>query len=219
MKKNNAVIFKGGKNGIIVLLDEEASFKEISMALRDKVRSASGFFSGASTSLSFKGKKLSENEIVSLIKIIDEETDLSLTFVDDLTGSVSAVINPEKNITAKPVIDTYFHRHSLRSGQTIIQNGSVVVLGDVNHGAEIVATGNVLILGVLRGMVYAGSEGDEDAFVCAMSFQPTQIMRIAGEKVEFPGGSWSKKVIDPGFAFIKDGRIHVEFIDDNSEDE
>jgi len=218
MKKNNAVIFKGGKSGIIVLLDEEASFEEISVVLRDKVRSASGFFSGSSTSLAFKGKELNEDEIVSLLKIIDEETDLSLTFVEDLTGPVVATISPEKTTTPKPATDTYFHKHSLRNGQTIIQNGSVVVLGDVNHGAEVVATGNVLIFGALRGMVHAGSGGDEDAFICAMDFQPTQIMRIASEKVQFPGEGWSDSTIDPGFAFIKDGSIHVKFIADNLED-
>ncbi|MCL2235231.1 MAG: hypothetical protein FWB98_02185 [Defluviitaleaceae bacterium] len=218
MKKNNSVIFKGGKSGIIVLLDERASFKDITTALREKTRSASGFFSGAQTSLVFKGKQLTEDEIVTLLEIIDEETNLSFTFVEDLTGPAVTEIAPpplpDPSFEPKPADDTYFHKHSLRNGQAIIQNGSVVVLGDVNSGAEIIATGNVLVFGALRGMVHAGSGGNEKAFICAMTLQPTQVLRIANEKVIFPGEGFGDNKIDPGFAFLKDGDIHVRFVAD-----
>ncbi|MCL2854989.1 MAG: hypothetical protein FWE21_05155 [Defluviitaleaceae bacterium] len=207
MRKNNAVIFKGGRKGIVILIDEGASFAEISAALRSKIRDARGFFSGAATSLSFKGKKLDDLEIITLLKIIDEETDLSLTFVEDLTGEIQAEIAPLP--LPKAAADTYFHKHGLRNGQAIVQNGSVVVLGDVNAGAEVSATGNVVVFGALRGMVHAGSDGDESAFICALSLQPTQIMRIAGEKVFFPKEMLGGSKIAPGYAFIKDGQIHV----------
>jgi len=69
---------------------------------------------------------------------------------------------------------------TLRSGTRIEFAGNVVVLGDVNPGAEIVAEGNVIVWGRLRGMVHAGSKGNKAAVICALDLSPTQL-RIAEE--------------------------------------
>ena len=58
--------------------------------------------------------------------------------------------------------------------------GNVIVFGDVNPGAEIMAGGSVLIWGRLRGLVHAGADGDEEAIVGALEFSPMQL-RIAGK--------------------------------------
>ena len=73
-----------------------------------------------------------------------------------------------------------FLDRTLRSGTRIEFAGHVVVFGDVNPGAEIVAEGNVIIWGRLRGMVHAGSKGNTAAVICALDLSPTQL-RIAGE--------------------------------------
>ncbi len=70
-------------------------------------------------------------------------------------------------------------RRTLRSGHRVRHPGHVVVLGDVNPGAEIIAGGNVIVWGRLRGVVHAGATGDEAAVVCALNMAPTQL-RIAG---------------------------------------
>ena len=70
-------------------------------------------------------------------------------------------------------------RRTLRSGFSLQHSGHVVVIGDVNPGAEIIAGGDVIVWGRLRGMVHAGAEGNEDAVVCALDLSPTQL-RIAG---------------------------------------
>ena len=70
-------------------------------------------------------------------------------------------------------------RRTLRSGRTVRSQGHVVVFGDVNPGAEIIAAGDVIVWGRLRGNVHAGANGDESAFVCALDMTPTQL-RIAG---------------------------------------
>jgi septum site-determining protein MinC len=70
-------------------------------------------------------------------------------------------------------------RRTLRSGYSLKHPGHVIIIGDVNPGAEIVAGGDVLVWGHLRGMVHAGAEGDENAVVCALDLAPTQL-RIAG---------------------------------------
>ncbi len=71
-------------------------------------------------------------------------------------------------------------KRTLRSGFSLEHPGHVVIIGDVNPGAEIVAGGDVVVWGHLRGVVHAGAEGDEHAVVCALDLSPTQL-RIAGQ--------------------------------------
>ena len=73
-----------------------------------------------------------------------------------------------------------FLNRTLRSGTRIEFAGHVVVLGDVNPGAEVVAEGNVIVWGRLRGMVHAGAQGNRKAVICALELSPMQL-RIADE--------------------------------------
>ena len=89
----------------------------------------------------------------------------------------------------------------------------MVILGDINAGAEVVASGNVVVFGAIRGFVHAGSLGDETAFVCALSMLPIQL-RI-GEKITyFPKEliKENKNKIDPVYAYVKDDEIYVASI-------
>jgi len=212
MQKDNSVIFKGGKNGIIILLDEATDFAQISETLRKKIRGASSFFADAATTISFKGKAISESQLLSLIEIINAETDLSITFVEDLTGKLEAHPSTPKPAAAdvSPVsLGTYVHKTGLRSGQAIRHNGCVTVLGDINAGAEVVATGSVTVFGAIRGMVHAGSGGDRDVFVCALSLLPVQL-RIDDIITYIPKENMqNKSKIDPVYAFVRDDEIYV----------
>jgi septum site-determining protein MinC len=71
--------------------------------------------------------------------------------------------------------ETLLIKRNLRSGQTVRSKGNVVILGDVNPGAEVVARGDVLVFGRLRGMVHAGAKGDSAAIVAASHLEPTQL--------------------------------------------
>jgi septum site-determining protein MinC len=73
-----------------------------------------------------------------------------------------------------------FVQRTMRSGYKIVYQGHVVVLGDVNPGAEIIASGCVVVWGRLRGTVHAGAEGDQNAVVCALDLSPMQL-RIASK--------------------------------------
>jgi len=101
-----------------------------------------------------------------------------------------------------------FVRRTLRSGQVVRYPGSVVILGDVNAGAEVIAEGDVIVWGSLRGMVHAGASGDESAMVCALHLAPTQL-RLASHIARSPG-SRTRLLDVPEMALVKDGRIVVE---------
>jgi septum site-determining protein MinC len=70
-------------------------------------------------------------------------------------------------------------KRTLRSGRTVHNIGHVVIIGDVNSGAEVIASGDIIVWGKVRGVVHAGAQGDENAVVCALDLAPTQL-RIAG---------------------------------------
>jgi septum site-determining protein MinC len=99
-----------------------------------------------------------------------------------------------------------FVQRTLRSGYSIQNKGHVVVIGDVNPGAEIIAGGNVIVWGRLRGMVHAGAEGNEQAVVCALDLSPTQL-RIAGQIATTPQ---RKGKPQPEVARLQDGQVVAE---------
>jgi len=96
-------------------------------------------------------------------------------------------------------------RRTLRSGQTVRHTGHVVVIGDVNPGAEIIAGGDVVVWGRLRGTVHAGAGGDDDAVVCALMLAPTQL-RIGGHIARSPGGEPGRRVL-PEVASVQGDQI------------
>ncbi|EQD54112.1 Septum formation inhibitor MinC, partial [mine drainage metagenome] len=87
-------------------------------------------------------------------------------------------------------------------------DGSVIVMGDVNAGAEIVATGDVLVFGNLRGIVHAGARGDEEARVCAWRLQPVQL-RI-GRLIARPPDGAAEEALVPEMASVSEGRVVIE---------
>lgn len=103
--------------------------------------------------------------------------------------------------------DTLFLRRTVRSGQAIHHHSNIVILGDINPGAEIVAGGDVLVWGVLRGLVHAGYPDNENALVCALQLAPVQL-RIAHLLSRPPEGFSAQP--HPEVATIRQGQIVVE---------
>ncbi len=97
---------------------------------------------------------------------------------------------------------------TLRSGQQIRYAGHVVVIGDVNPGAEIVAAGDVVVWGKLRGVVHAGASGNDNALICALSIFSSQL-RIGNFIARAPDES-STGWRGPEVARVRDGRIVIE---------
>lgn len=95
-------------------------------------------------------------------------------------------------------------RRTLRSGQTLRHPGHIVVIGDVNPGAEIVAGGDIVVWGRVRGLVHAGALGGDDAVICALDLAPTQL-RIGNHIARSPEERPKRAV--PEMASIRDGQI------------
>lgn len=209
---HNAVILKGTTDGLNISLDSSVSFADLTEHFRKRVSDAKQFFEGAQTNISFTGRKLSDEEERLLMDIINEETTLQVPVVkneDFKTVNPSFVEDTAPETLSQTmqnnVQDTTYHQGGLRSGQFIEYKGSVVVIGDVNPGSEIIAEGNIIILGALKGMVHAGCTGNTDCFVAALAFLPTQL-RIANVITFIPD---DKKMKEAACAYIQNGQVFI----------
>jgi septum site-determining protein MinC len=159
------------------------------------VDSQQSFFQGARLALDVASQVLRVNELVelrdqlsergiSLWAVISESPTTEKTA--QLLGLATRISKPRPEESRQFSVENLgeetalFLNRTLRSGTRIEFAGHVVVLGDVNPGAEIIATGNVIIWGRLRGMVHAGAKGNRNAVICALDLSPTQL-RIAEE--------------------------------------
>lgn len=107
-----------------------------------------------------------------------------------------------------PDNETILVQRTIRSGQTVQYSGNIVILGDVNPGAEIIAGGNIMVLGCLRGIAHAGALGSQSAVVAAFRLEPTQL-RIANHITRAPDGEkWYPQ--QPEVARIKNGVVVIE---------
>ncbi|TAM89407.1 septum site-determining protein MinC [bacterium] len=114
---------------------------------------------------------------------------------------------PAARSSDEAAAETVLHRGTLRGGQAIRQRGSIVVLGDVNPGAELIATGDIVVVGALRGIAHAGAQGDVGACVFALDLAPTQL-RIGPHIAVAPEGE-RRHIPAPELARVEDGRIVI----------
>jgi septum site-determining protein MinC len=105
----------------------------------------------------------------------------------------------------------FYFRGTVRSGQSLEFPGNIIILGDVNAGAYVIASGDIIVMGRLHGVVHAGAEGEERAVVIGMNFRPSQL-RIAQYIGRPPdeGPRARKKRPHAEKAYIKDGTIVIE---------
>lgn len=185
---------KGLRDGLLVSLDD-APWEEQRAALITQVDAQPAFFQGARLALDVTSQVLHVNEMVELRDQLSERGIFLWAVISEsptteqtaqLLGLATRISKPRpEEIRQFSVEDlgeetALFLDRTLRSGTRVEFAGHVVILGDVNPGAEVVAEGNVIIWGRLRGMVHAGAKGNKAAVICALDLSPTQL-RIAEE--------------------------------------
>ncbi|NLO99285.1 MAG: septum site-determining protein MinC [Clostridiaceae bacterium] len=213
------IVFKGNSEGLVIVIPEDYDFEKAKNEIEDKVKNAARFFKGARIKVTYRGIDLTAREEEEIRLVLDKKSGAIIESFskEDETKSKPILPNTPSKAAVSPRKSFFsggddgpckFVRSTIRSGTRIEFDGSVVVLGDVNPGGEIVASGNVIVLGTLRGMVHAGSQGDREAFIYALNLRPTQI-RIAEAIARMPEGEAQESSIQPELAKIKDGIIEV----------
>lgn len=207
----NSVVLKGNKYGIVVMIDKNAEFEEIKASINEKFKESARFFGKESMAISFEGKKLSDSEQIELLTIVNEITDLNIVCIMDNDS--------EREEQFKKTVETkleemnagigQFYRGTLRSGQVLESDTSVIILGDVNPGAKIISGGNIVILGSLKGNVYAGANGDETSFVVALEMNPVQI-RIGDTIARCSDKPKKSQKPETKIAYVDGGNIYID---------
>ena len=211
----DTVVMKGTKSGIILVLKPEADFEEIKAQVAEKFKTAANFLGQAEKALAFQGKVLTDEQKMELVRIIQENCMLSIVCLIENDEEQERAFKQalEKNRAAAPDASTgQFFKGNLRSGQVLDVETSIIIIGDVKAGAKVVSRGNVIILGSLKGNVYAGSSGNENAFVVALDMDPMQI-RIADTIARSPDKKVRSRKKETKIAFLEEGNIYIEPLD------
>jgi septum site-determining protein MinC len=190
------VVFKGVGQEVYVILDPLAPFSEIERELEEHLERSGKFFAGAGVTLVLGARKLRDEHLQSIRQLL---TTHGLTIAEirtSLGDSVrpatpplpSASVNsptaavPIPTRRQRPPEDGKLPRNNallikgpLRSGQRVYVEDSLVVFGDVNPGAELIAGGDIIVMGVLRGVAHAGVPDNIAAIIAALSLKPTQL--------------------------------------------
>ena len=166
------VELKGVGGGIQAIVAAEVPEGEVARALGRTLGGASGFLGRASVTILLPGRTLTPSLLDAVATAMQSAPDAVLAGVSTVMprSTVRAGRVPAPH-AGHPIV----HRQTLRAGQEIRHGGDVVVLGNVHRGARIIAEGNVIVLGRLEGMAHAGALGEDDRFIYAGAFAPTQV--------------------------------------------
>ena len=172
----NCVSINLRKNEILIKISDDAEQKEIIDNLRKKLPELKKMYKNEKTPITVTGKILKNKEIDEIQDLIKHNIDVEIDFDMPKSLGLSSITRTFNKEIA--ISETKFHRGSLRSGQKMESEGSLVILGDVNSGAEVMASDNIVVLGALRGLAHAGAKGNKQAIISAGLLDTVQI-RIA----------------------------------------
>ncbi len=120
--------------------------------------------------------------------------------------SQSPLARYRKHQSEQSVVEPLYLQTTLRSGNEVRHPGSVVILGDLNPGSAVIADGDILVWGRLRGMAHAGAAGNRQCQIMALQMEPTQL-RVAELVARAPENP--PTYFYPEVAYIKDDRIQI----------
>lgn len=186
------VQIKGIRDGLLATF-ADAAWEDQRIALLAQIDERPAFFQGARLAIDIGSQILKVNELVDFRDRLSERSVSLWAVVSEspvteqtaqLLGLATRISKPRpeehKRADVIPEDTALFVNKTLRSGQRVEYPGHIVIVGDVNAGAEIVAGGNVIVWGRVRGMIHAGVGGDRSATICALDLSATQL-RIADE--------------------------------------
>lgn len=200
---DDRILIKGNKNGLnaVINIDKFKDFDDMLECLIDKLNRGKRFYKGATLTLHTDLKLLNDRQMRKLKdSLFDEILIKDCIFIDKEESA-------QKSFTGVYEGRTKFIRKTVRGGQIVDYAGNIVIVGDVNHGGEVRATGNIIVLGSIKGRVFAGDNGNNKAIIAAFSLQP-EVLSIA--KIITISPDDAERPTYPELAKIKDNAIIVE---------
>ena len=204
---------KGENDGLMLTFPVDMSFLEIMEELGRKLESGSGFFLRG-TLVRVPRDRFAKEELAEMQELFRTHGLICRLAKPEPAAPIASVterVQPVEEKKEQPELrQMLVIEKTLRGGQEVETEGSVIVFGNVNPGAQITAGGSVDIRGTCRGVVHAGAAGDSTAFIIADHLMPTQI-RIANYVARSPDEPEDSGKAER--AFVKDGQIVIEPIE------
>lgn len=201
----NCVSINLRKNEIVIKIAEDAEQKKIISELTKKLSDLKKLYKEDKTPIKIVGKVLKNKEIDEIQELIKEKIDVDIDFDMPKSLGLSSITRTFKQEVA--ISETKFHRGSLRSGQRLETEGSIVIIGDVNSGAEVIASDNIVVLGNLRGLAHAGAKGNKNAIIAAGKLDAVQL-RISNIVKEIDRDE--EPVHTQAYVYVEDDKIIIE---------
>lgn len=193
------------KDEVLIKIDDNAIHRKILSELSKKLKELKKMYQEEQTPIRVTGKVLTNKELEEVRKVIKREIDVEIRFDTPTTLGLHSITRSYKRDVGKS--ETTFHRGSLRSGQKLEVEGSIVVIGDVNSGAEVIAADNIAVIGNLRGLAHAGAKGNKDAVIAASTLDVVQI-RISNIVREIDRDE--EGVRNHAFIYVDEDKIVIE---------
>jgi len=213
------VVLKSNKYGINLILDNHMDFEELLKCIMERFKEAESFFKNAKMAISFEGRNLTQEEEFRIVETITDNTNINIICILDNDALKEELIRQKiEHFEEEQAGKTgEFYKGTLRSGQVLDCESSIIILGDINPGAKVISKGNIVVLGALKGNAYAGANGNEQAFVAALQMDPIQVkigdvIGRSADKVQSTKKRGRKQqiLIEPQVAIVKDGNIYIE---------
>lgn len=207
------VLIKSFQNGLNVILDPDAEFEAIIKSLEQKFQESGKFFQDARMALSIEGRVLTTEEEKRVIDTICNVSGLDIVCVvgkDENQNQMYLKAIHQTSFSSNRN-NGQFYRGTLKNGQILETETSIVILGDVYPGSVVVSTKDIIVLGGLYGEAYAGGSGESGHFVVALDMSPEKLkigdQKYRAEKIQ----KWSiKPKVQPRIAFMKNKKIIIE---------
>ena len=198
-----SIMIKGNKDGInaVINMDKFADFEDMLEALIAKLSVGKQFYKGATLTITTDLKHINDRQMSKLKDSLFDEIMIKDCIFADKEEKESKLFQGVYEGRTK------FLRKAVRSGQCVSYQGNIVIIGDINHGGEVVADGNIIVFGCIKGRVFAGNNGNEKAIITSFSLEP-EVLSIAGIMTISPDDF--EKPSYPEVAKLKDGSIIVE---------
>lgn len=178
---NHTFTLKSYQNGLAITIKQDADIEEFMAELTEKFQNSRKFFGNMQVSLAISGKELTPEEENRIVDCVEENSDLKILY---LIGNDAQMQELFQNLHEKKKADEaaadavtggQFYRGSLKKGQSLETEHSIIIMGDVNEGAKVFCKRDVIVLGTLSGEVFAGMDDEPGHFVCALSFSPEKL--------------------------------------------
>ena len=212
----NSVVIKSFPSGIVLHLDPDLPFDQLLADVGEKFRESSSFFKDAKMALSLKGRVLSDFEEQQILDAITQNSELRilcLTGEDDETNQTFVKALRQADFTGESADGNgQFYRGTLRNGQVLETESSIVVLGDVYPGSAIISARDIIVLGGVFGEAYAGGNGSAAHYVVALEMSPEKL-KIGDFKYHSKdkASKWSiRPKVQPKIAYVKDKRVVLD---------